>query len=188
MDPTAELVRRSAEGDPQAFDCLVREYMNTVLGLAYNYVRNFHTAEDLAQETFVQAYQSIGTLRDGARFKVWLLRIVRNKCIDHMRRNPRLLSMDADEELQKEVARKATVPSPQVDPPTVVSEEDLFAVLDTLRSDYREIFVMKHVDNLSYKEISELLGMTVSAVGEKLYRVRSMIRERLESKAGGCWS
>jgi len=180
MDPTAELVRRSAAGDSKAFDCLVREYMNTVLGLAFNYVRNFHTAEDLAQDTFVQAYQSIASLRDGARFKVWLLRILRNKCIDHIRRNPRQLSLDHDEELQKEVSRKAIQPAPQESEPRRITEEELFHALDALRSDYREIFVMKHVDNLSYKEIADLLGMTVSAVGEKLYRVRSMIRAKLE--------
>ena len=54
------------------------------------------------------------------------------------------------------------------------------SVLESLRRDYREIFVMKHIDNLSYKEISQILGMTVSAVGEKLYRVRSLIRDKLE--------
>ena len=182
LDPTTELVRRCTTGDPSAFDSLVREYMNTVLGLAYHYVRNFHTAEDLAQDTFVQAYQSIGSLRDGARFKVWLLRIVRNKCIDHIRRNPRHLSMDQDEELQKEVSRKATTRPPHENEDGF-SEEQLFVALDALRADYREIFVMKHVDNLSYKEISQLLGMSVSAVGEKLYRVRSMIREKLEQEA-----
>ena len=158
--------------------------MNTVLGLAFNYVRNFHTAEDLAQETFVQAYQSISNLRDGARFKVWLLRILRNKCIDYIRRTPRLLSMDQDPELQREVSFQATTPPPQECEAPPFTEEQLLSVVDALRADYREIFVMKHVDNLSYKEISELLGMSVSAVGEKLYRVRNMIRERLERQPG----
>ncbi len=186
MDPIADIVRRCADGDFTAFDCLVREYMNTVLGLAYNYVGNFHTAEDIAQETFVQAYQSISSLRDSSRFKVWLLRIARNKCIDHIRRSPRLLSMDGDAELQKEIALKALADSPQyAGEPISFSEEDLLTALNSLRHDYREIFVMKHVDNLSYKEISQLLGMSVSAVGEKLYRVRSMIREKLQEGISG---
>ncbi len=186
MDPIAEIVSRCIEGDPSAFDCLVREYMNTVLGLAYNYVGNFHTAEDLAQETFVQAFQSISSLRDTARFKVWLLRIARNKCIDYIRRTPRMLTMDDDPELQKEVALKtATSPNCDRDDHINYSEADLLGALNALRPDYREIFVMKHVDNLSYKEISDLLGMTVSAVGEKLYRVRSMIRERLQEAGSG---
>jgi RNA polymerase sigma-70 factor, ECF subfamily len=181
MDPTSELVCRCTQGDPEAFDCLVRMYMNTVLGLAYNYVGNFHTAEDLAQETFIQAFQSISSLRDGARFKVWLLRIARNKCIDHIRRNPRWLSIDQDKELHQEVALKAAVfPVGAETEAANHSEVSLLSALNSLRDDYREIFVMKHVDNLSYKEISDLLGMTVSAVGEKLYRVRSMIREKME--------
>jgi len=160
--------------------------MNTVLGLAYNYVGNFHTAEDLAQETFVQAFQSIASLRDGTRFKVWLLRIARNKCIDYIRRNPRWLSIDQDQELHKEVSVKTRVyPMVGEDDHAEFSEADLLSALSSLRQDYREIFVMKHVDNLSYREIADLLGMTVSAVGEKLYRVRSMIREKLiETRSG----
>lgn len=185
MDSAAELVRRTASGDSGAFDSLVREYGNTVLGLAYHYVRNFHTAEDIAQESFTQAYVSIGSLRDGARFKVWLLRIVRNKCIDYIRRSPKQVSIDQDEELHREVSRRATPNSGETPRDGGLDEEALFVALDSLRADYREIFVMKHVDNLSYKEISHLLGMSVSAVGEKLYRVRGMIRERLEASGSG---
>lgn len=178
MDPTSELVRQCAEGEPSAFERLVREHMNTVLGLAYNYVGNFSTAEDIAQETFVQAFQSLASLRDGACFRVWLLKIARNKCIDAIRRSPRWVSLDRDEAIQRKIASK---PAPaQEDPAYQFTEEDLLTVLDSLRPDYREIFVMKHIDNLSYRDISQVLGMTVSAVGEKLYRVRTMIREKLE--------
>lgn len=180
MVPISELVRRCMSGDSEAFDCLVREYMNTVLGLAFHYVGNFHTAEDLAQDTFVQAYQSISGLRDAARFKVWLLRIARNKCIDYIRRNTRQLSLDQDREIWRKASLRTVEPAPTEGENGHFTEEQLLTVLNGLREDYREIFVMKHIDNLSYREISELLGMTVSAVGEKLYRVRSIIRERLE--------
>ncbi len=178
MFPILELVRRSLNGDPLAFEQLVREHMNIVLGLAYNYVGNYSTAEDIAQETFAQAYQSLSSLRDQDRFKVWLLRIARNKCIDAIRRDPHWISLDQNKQLNKELSRKS---NPQnVDLRPGFSEEDLLQAVKALREDYREIFVMKHIDNLSYKEISTILGMTVSAVGEKLYRVRSMIREKLE--------
>ena len=178
MDPTTELVRRCIAGDSSAFERLVREYMNTVLGLAYNYVGNFSSAEDIAQETFVQAYQSLESLRDGSRFKVWLLKIARNKSIDAIRRSPRWISLDQSRDVVRKVSMHS-VPA-AADPAFEFTEEDLIVVLGSLREDYREIFVMKHVDNLSYKEISLILGMTVSAVGEKLYRVRSMIREKLK--------
>lgn len=181
MDLTADLVRRCINGDPLAFEQLVREHMNTVLGLAFNYVGNFSTAEDIAQETFAQAFHSLGSLRDGARFKVWLLKIARNKCIDAIRRNPQWISLDQSRELQKEISAKQAHSAENME----FSEEDLVRAMSSLREDYREIFVMKHVDNLSYKEISLLLGMTVSAVGEKLYRVRAMIREKLEERKLG---
>jgi RNA polymerase sigma-70 factor (ECF subfamily) len=183
MDSTADLVRRSINGDPLAFEQLVREHMNTVLGLAYNYVGNYSTAEDIAQETFAQAFHSLSSLRDSARFKVWLLKIARNKCIDAIRCNPRWVSIDQNRELQKELSVQS---APEPDACRFeFSEEDLLGALQSLRQDYREIFVMKHVDNLSYREISLLLGMTMSAVGEKLYRVRTMIREKLEDSKSG---
>jgi RNA polymerase sigma-70 factor (ECF subfamily) len=178
MDPIPELVRRCIDGDPFAFEQLVREHMNIVLGLAYNYVGNFSTAEDIAQETFAQAFQSLSSLRDEGRFKVWLLKIARNKCIDAIRRNPHWISLDQNKELHKEIYRKSIPRNEELG--SGFSEEDLLQAVKSLREDYREIFVMKHIDNLSYKEISTILGMTVSAVGEKLYRVRSMIREKLE--------
>jgi RNA polymerase sigma-70 factor (ECF subfamily) len=180
MDRTPDLVRQCINGDPLAFEQLVREHMNTVLGLAYNYVGNFSTAEDIAQETFAQAYHSLSSLRDSARFKVWLLKIARNKCIDALRRNPQWISLDQNKELQKELSAKSAPDTEALG--CEFSEEDLLSAMRSLRQDYREIFVMKHVDNLSYKEISLLLGMTVSAVGEKLYRVRAMIREKLEDR------
>ena len=173
-----ELVRRCIDGDLLAFEELVREHMNIVLGLAYNYVGNFSTAEDIAQETFAQAFQSLSSLRDRGRFKVWLLRIARNKCIDAIRRDPHWISLDQNRELFKELSQKSIPKNPELG--SGFTEENLLEVVKSLREDYREIFVMKHIDNLSYKEISTLLGMTVSAVGEKLYRVRSMIREKLE--------
>ncbi len=184
MDPTSELVRRCRSGDSGAFDGLVRTYMNTVLGLAYNYVGNFHTAEDLAQETFVQAFQSLDRLRDIDRFKVWLLRIARNKCIDHIRRNPKWISIDDDDQLRREVDAASAQTSTPPPSEASVSEAALLSVLQSIRADYREIFTMKHIDNLSYKEISQLLGMSVTAVGEKLYRVRAIIRERLRENPG----
>jgi len=183
MDPTSELVQRCLDGDTGAFERLVREHMNTVLGLAYHYVGDFSVAEDVAQETFVQAFQSMNRLRNGARFKVWLLKIARNKCIDSLRRTPRMVPLEGNKEVEREILLKSA--APHVDPPYEFTEDDLVDALKFLRRDYREIFVMKHVDNLSYKEISEILGMTVSAVGEKLYRVRSMLREKLENRKLG---
>ena len=183
MDPTSELVQRCLDGDTGAFERLVREHMNTVLGLAYHYVGDFSVAEDVAQETFVQAFQSMNSLRNGARFKVWLLKIARNKAIDTLRRNPHMVSLDENKEVEREVSLKSA--PPQEDQPFEFSEDDLIKALKSIRKDYREIFVMKHVDNLSYKEISEILGMTISSVGEKLYRVRTMIREKLEDSRLG---
>jgi RNA polymerase sigma-70 factor (ECF subfamily) len=177
MDPTSDLVRQCISGDSSAFERLVREHMNTVLGLAYNYVGNFSTAEDIAQETFAQAFQSLTSLRNGSLFKIWLLKIARNKCIDAIRRNPRWVSLDHHKELQREISQKSV---PEQDEGAEFEVEDLLAALASLRADYREIFVMKHIDNLSYREISNVLGMTVSAVGEKLYRVRIMLREKLD--------
>src|SRR5512137_372715 len=107
MDPTSKLVQRCLDGDAVAFERLVREHMNTVLGLAYHYVGDFSTAEDIAQEAFVQAFQSMRSLRNIACFKVWLLKITRNKCIDSIRHNPRMVSLEENKEVEREILLKS---------------------------------------------------------------------------------
>ncbi len=175
-----ELVKLASGGDVEAFEDLVRRHANTIVRFARHMVGDYEAAEDVAQEAFLKAYSHIARLDDPAKFATWLYSITRHCCLDWLRTRRPAVSVEGLEEDGVEVADSRS-PSPG----ETIEEHELHGkVLDEvhkLRADYREILLMKHVYELSYKEISDMVGLSVSAVGEKLCRVRQMLRRRLKS-------
>ena len=170
------LVRQCLTGDRSAFDELVRQNMNVVFGLVVGITHNFHTAEDLTQEAFTKAYVSLPRLQDPQKFRNWVCRIARNCCLDHLRQRQAQTSLEAG---LLEFAQPAVQ---DMSGNGDLSEEmtvKLLEEIDHLRDDYRQILILKHLEGLSYKEIGDILHMSVSAVGEKLFRVRQMLKDKL---------
>jgi RNA polymerase sigma-70 factor (ECF subfamily) len=159
--------------EPEEFGRFMMNHQRIVYGIALNYTHDHHAAEDVCQETFMKAYTSLGTLRDRSKIKSWLCSIARTTALNWVRerrRNPVLSLEHTGLDLAKPEKR------------TDERVKDVLEVLDTLREDYREIFLMKYLEEMSYKEIADTLGTTVSSVGEKLYRVRSMVIERIKRR------
>ncbi len=176
------IVRRALGGDLDAFERLIAMHRGAVVAHAYALVGDYHVAEDIAQEVFVKVYESLGDIKDPAKFKGWLSVIVRHTCADWARSRKK---KDASLEAMKEAGLDVGEPSGgEVSAAIEWREEDrrILAALSELREDYREIIVMKYMGGMSYKEIAERLDMTVSAVGEKLSRVRGILRAKLEKK------
>jgi RNA polymerase sigma-70 factor (ECF subfamily) len=174
----ARLVRAVLGGDEESYAELVRRYMNVVVGFAYNRVRDFHRAEDLAQDTFLKAFGSLASLQDHGKFGSWLLVITRHTCMDWLRASKDSVSLDDLRESGHEPEAEDAVASlDRVGDEEI--EQRILEAIHELREDYRDIIVMKHIDQKSYKEIGRLLGMSVSAVGEKLSRVRQILRKKL---------
>jgi RNA polymerase sigma-70 factor (ECF subfamily) len=183
VTPDAELVRRAAAGDTAAFEPLVRRYSDTIVRFARHMVGDFQAAEDIAQDTFLKAFSHIGRLEDAAKFTTWLYSIARHLCLDWIRARRPTVSMEALEDDGVEVSGDPG-DAPERSVVTGEMHGRVLAELQRLRTDYREILLMKHVYELSYKEISEVAGLSVSAVGEKLSRVRELLRKRLRKAAG----
>ena len=170
------LVRQCLAGDRSAFDELVRQNMNVVFGLVVGITRNFHTAEDLTQEAFTKAFVSLPRLQDPQKFRNWVCRIARNCCLDHLRQRQAQASLETG-------LLEFALPAMQDLSASGDSSEEmtgrLLEEIDHLRDDYRQILILKHLEGLSYKEIGDILHMSVSAVGEKLFRVRHMLKDKL---------
>ncbi|MGH7143520.1 MAG: RNA polymerase sigma factor [Planctomycetota bacterium] len=178
-----ELVERVAGGDEVAFEELVRRYMNSGLGLAYALCGDWHVAEDIVQIAFLKAHRTLDQLKERAKFASWFHVIVRHASMDHLRSLKGNVSLEGLREGGFEVVgEEGAVLHVKAE----AREEDtiLIRTLFELRPDYREIIVMKHIDNLSYKQIADRLGMTVTGVGEKLSRVRQLLKQKLEEKMG----
>jgi RNA polymerase sigma-70 factor (ECF subfamily) len=156
--------------DAGAFERLVRDHQQMVYAVALSHCKDAAAAEDVAQEAFLKAYRSLDGLRNPPQLKTWLYSIARFTAIDWLRRRKR-------EELRPLPEERAA--------PEAAGEgtEDramrVMQVIQGLRDDYREIMLLRYVRGLSYAEIAKQTGGTASAVGEKLHRVREMVREKM---------
>jgi len=181
VPPDAELVKRSSDGEQEAFEPLVRRYSDSIVRFVYHMVGDFQTAEDIAQETFIKAFAHLRRLEQPERFSTWLYSIARHSCLDWIRARRSGPSVEDLAEVGAEIAdQSADAPDTPAEAGELHSE--VVAELQRLRADYREIILLKHIHELSYKEIGEIVGLSASAVGEKLSRVRQMLRDRLRRR------
>lgn len=178
MPPDSELVARTCAGEQDAFEPLVRRYSDHVVRFLYHMVGDFQTAEDIAQETFLKAYAHLGRLEQRERFSTWLYSIARHSCLDWIRAKRTAPSIEDLGGPGSELSADSDQ-APETPAETGEMHGEIVAELQQLRADYREIILLKHVHELSYKEIGEIVGLSSSAVGEKLSRVRQMLRDRL---------
>jgi RNA polymerase sigma-70 factor (ECF subfamily) len=177
-----QLVAMSLKGDTVAYGELVNRHQTAVNNLARTMIRDFQYAEDLAQETFLKAYSFLGDLQEPEKFGGWILTILRHTALDFLRAKKDAVSLET---LQQDGFEPQQTVQDESQSAAIESHEEELRVMEalqSLRSDYREIIVLKHVERLSYKEIAERTNMTVSGVGEKLSRVRALLKQRLEKK------
>ncbi len=175
-----EIAEKAVSGDRAAFEELVRRYMNIVVGFALSYTGDPFAAEDLAQESFIKAFESLRKLEDPSKFGGWLRVICRNTCADYVRSRRTPVSLEALRASGQEPTDSSATPFEDVSGSETQSA--VMREIASLREDYREIIVLRHIEDLSYKKIAALLGMSVSAVGEKLSRVRDILKRRLRKK------
>ncbi len=176
------LVKRSQEGDLQAFNQLVELYQTQLYGLAYNILRNTASAEDITQESFISAFKSIGKFRGGS-FKAWLFRIVTNTSIDYLRSSKRHPSESLDEsiaELGFDVASKEESPEEHAMRRELRSEIE--RGLHVLPYDQRMAATLVDIQGLSYEEAAEALGISSGTLKSRLSRGRFRLRDFLLQK------
>lgn len=164
------IVRQVLDGDIERFGLLVERYRVEFGRIAEGLVGDADAAADALQEAFISAYRSLGTCRDPDRFRVWLYRIVQNRCRDQLRRRPLVPLDDVD------VAARERTDAP-------LDDAELGArirgALDALTPEQREAFVMKEVEGKSYPEMVELLDTRVDALRMRVHRARDVLRQAL---------
>lgn len=171
--------RVSAGGDGAAFAMLVSRYRARLIGLARRMLGgSIDEAEDVAQEVFVAAYHARGRYRHGEPFRSWLYRIAVNRCIDRQRargRRPETRALDS-------------TPGELVDPgegpldALLGDERDVRVqnAVDALPAKHRAVFLLRHLDDLSYEEIAAATELPIGTVKTHLFRARAQLRESLK--------
>jgi RNA polymerase sigma-70 factor (ECF subfamily) len=180
----AELIERSRKGDSAAFGVLVERYQRRVVGVAQAVVHNQDDAIELAQETFVRAYENLSKFESRSSFSTWLYRIAANLAIDFWRREGRhvvLHGEDADNEIAK-------LPTVTGDSFKEVSRSELSArlkqALEELTPEHRAVILLREVEGMSYDEISDVLQCPRGTVMSRLHYARTHLRKILKDVAG----
>jgi RNA polymerase sigma factor (sigma-70 family) len=177
------MARSIAAGDRQAFECLMRRYNRRLYRLARATLRDRTEAKDALQDAYIKAYRSIGRFRGDAALATWLSRLVLNECLARMRRSTR----------RQNVISIASPNTPIESPPMFANESDspekavgraqmrdlLERKVDELPENFRTVFVLRSVEELSVDETAGSLGIPEETVRSRHFRAKSMLRESL---------
>lgn len=188
MDPRTDekLIEQSREGSQEAFSLLVRRHESAVYSICYRTLGHAGEAEDLAQEAFLRLYRNLDKFRPGARLRPWLHKITVNACLDALRkRKDPMLSLDEICEGQSEppIPHRGTLPEE-----ACLGREAQMAVhqaLLQLPGEYRIALVLRYLEELSYQEVADALGVPLSTVETRIFRAKKMLGQVLTSPADG---
>ncbi|AKQ63516.1 RNA polymerase sigma-70 factor, ECF subfamily [Myxococcus hansupus] len=184
-----QLLARAQDGDVSAFEALVDAHRDKVYGLALRMTRSEADAAEITQDTFLSAYQHLRDFRGDAAFGSWVHRIAANHAL--MRLRHRRVAQAAEQELQgpEFTERGSLAEYPQTDWSRDAEEKALDAELgsaiqqasDRLPEGYREVFLLKDVEGLSYEQIAEVTGDSIPAIKSRLHRARLALREAIDA-------
>ncbi|CCQ94398.1 RNA polymerase sigma factor sigW [[Clostridium] ultunense Esp] len=181
-----DLIVRSQTGDRNAFGELVALYKDRIFSLAFRMLGDREEAEDVAQETFIRLFTHLHRYDETYRLSTWLFRIANNLSIDRLRRSKRNLkglSLDAElqgtEGLALYDAVRDDSPTPEQSLLQNEVEEQIKEAIRSLSPKYRNIMILKYMEDLSIQEISEIVNLPEATVKTRLHRGREALRKKL---------
>ncbi|MCW5838020.1 MAG: RNA polymerase sigma factor [Labilithrix sp.] len=187
LDPPDEtLMLRYQQGDRAAFAQLVRRHQTALYNFALRQVRVPQVAEDVVQESFVRVVQNAADFKHEARFTTWVYTITRNLCIDHLRKRA-LRKHPSLDESRGEEGDGPTLGEQTADPRASVEREAtgtelkqrIARAVDTLPDEQREVFLMREIANLPFKEIAEITSVPENTVKSRMRYALERLQEHL---------
>jgi RNA polymerase sigma-70 factor (ECF subfamily) len=173
----SDLAKRAQAGDAEAFGELVKRYQAAVYNTCYRLLGERQAAEDLAQEAFIRAYQRLKTFDAARPFEPWMRRVAANLCVNFLK-TQHGVEWALEDDL---FASSATGPTdPETACERVERAEAVRAALLALPAQYRVVIVLRHFEEMSYREMTNHLKIPLSDVKSYLFRARRMLAERLK--------
>ena len=188
-NPDIELIQRVLDGDDDAFSALVKKYQESVHALAWRRIGDFHIAEEITQDTFLKAYQNLSKLKKPQSFESWLYVTATNHCRAWLRKKRlRTQSLEHTSSSEMEKATYSDYVIAEKERTTSEAQREVVKKLLTkLQEGDRTVITLYYLGGMTYEEISRFLGVSVSAIKNRLYRARQflkkeeqMVREALE--------
>ncbi len=185
VDPDADLVQRSQDGDTRAFDELVVKYSRKLYGLVYNMTSNKEDTHDLLQDIFAKAYRSLKRFRGNSTFYTWIYSISVNMTLNFLKKRKRRAGYsfdDVDSGIQNDPAfvDKAHHSNPRRQSNIHELQKKLNEALQELSEDHRSVVTMFDIQGMPHAEISRILGVSEGTVRSRLYYAHKQLQGYLE--------
>ncbi len=176
-----ELIMKSQKGDIESFEILIENYQKYAFNIAYQMMKNYDDASDITQEAFIKVFKYIKNFKMDATFSTWLYRIVINTCKDEFKKRKKIETISIDEEdSYKEVKDDSKTPDEILESMEIRSKID--KAINSLSPNYKEIIVLRDVNELSYKEISETLDVPIGTIKSRISRARIELRNLIRKE------
>lgn len=169
------IVRAVLAGDVERYAELVRKYRDRYARFAARMLGSSDAAEDAIQDAFVRAYDQLAQCNEPDKFVGWFFLILRNRCFAERRKSKDRVSLDAAQAVE-------AVERTDRDMETAERRRTLQLALLELTSEQREVFVLKHIEGMSYGEIAERLGTSVPSLKMRMHRAYDRLREQLRDR------
>jgi len=175
----AVLVERFQSGEVGAFDEIVNRCHKRVYNLAYHFTHNCEDAYDISQEVFIKVFRSLDKLKNSSAFDVWLKRVTVNACTDYLRQRPKEQVLDDLSYLDREHIASSGSRLPDRPAETCELRNVISRAVDQLPKQQRKVFILRHYEGLSLKEIARILNCSLGTVKAHLFRATRRLRKLL---------
>jgi RNA polymerase sigma-70 factor (ECF subfamily) len=177
--PDRLLLLQAKQGNTTAFGDVVRRYQNAVFSVCYRLTGNRQEAEDMSQQTFIRAYQRLNSFEVERPFLPWIRRVAANVCLNAMERR-RLESVDVETVEESLPASLHENPAHHMEVQETTIR--LHAAVLALPPAYRAVIELRHFQELSYEEVSDLLNLPLNTIKSHLFRARKLLAEALKDE------
>jgi RNA polymerase sigma-70 factor, ECF subfamily len=169
------LVRRTKAGEAEAFSELARRHERVVYNLAYRFMRDATTAEDMAQEAFLKAFRLLGGFRGDSSFSTWLYRVTSSVCLTELAKRKRRAEVPLGPEREKDIG---STPAPEAtDVPELIR-----GCVAQLSKRYAEVITLYYIEEISYDEICQILNVPMGTLKTWMHRARHALKKVVEKE------
>jgi RNA polymerase sigma-70 factor (ECF subfamily) len=176
-------------GDVHAFEVLVLSYEKKVLNMCWYILQNKEEAEDATQDVFITIYQSIHKFKGEAKLSTWIHRITLNKCLENIRRAKRKKRFGIHQRIDTDFMDHTI--DLEKNPAQVLMEKErtkaFLTAVQHLPENQRIAYTLHHMEEFSYKEISESMSLSLSAIESLIFRAKQQLKRQLEASVKNNW-
>ncbi len=173
------LIKKARRGDGRAFSMLIENHERFVFNVVYRITGNAEDARDVSQEAFIKAFKSFESYDESSAFSTWLYRIAVNTAIDYVRKRKKENIISFEDYIVDEKNEKSDSGVEE----KVISKEgvkNIIEAVNALDDEFKTIIVLRDMEGMEYKEISDITGLPMGTVKSRLSRGRGKLRQMLE--------